>query len=76
MPLCGFLLCLPVMYIELGRSEVGVGLYPPDSFLVCSMWRVGVYPSVWTVSRVVGWWIPNDVGLWCGGLYVLLLDSG
>ena len=27
-PFCGFLISLPVMYIELGRSEVGVGLFP------------------------------------------------
>ena len=51
---------LPVMYIELCRSEVGVGLYPQAPFPVCSMWRVGVSKCMDFTCRAIGWWIRND----------------
>jgi hypothetical protein len=45
-------------YIKFGRSEMGLGLYPPCLFLVFSMWHVGVSRCM-GCSRAVGWWTPN-----------------
>ena len=52
------------------------GPLPQSSFSDCSMWRVGVSKCMDLTSRAIGWWIPNYFGLLCGGLYVLLPDSG